>query len=169
MSGSYGGAFALDVGSGTIAYPATVRRNTIGYFGPSAGINLGRNGLIELNDVHHPMDIQMDGAMCQSGGHDLIEVANGAKSKEWKPLVCDERFNDETGNQVDCENVDGCQWNDLDGKPNQGRITQLPDCSGFPTSVEGPPNDYFTSPAYIPNDRGGEDPYGVVRYGIKYR
>ena len=168
-SGSYGGAFALDVGSGTIAYPATVRRNTIGYFGPSAGINLGRNGLIELNDVHHPMDIQMDGAMCQSGGHDLIEVANGAKSKEWKPLVCDERFNDETGNQVDCENVDGCLWNDLDGKPNQGRITQLPDCSGFPTSVEGPPNDYFTSPAYIPSDRGGEDPFGIVRYGIKYR
>ena len=49
-----GGAFALIAPAGTITNPTIVRRNTIRHIGPSAGIQIGKNSIAQLNHMCAP-------------------------------------------------------------------------------------------------------------------
>ena len=71
-----GGAFALIAPAGTITNPTIVRRNTIRHIGPSAGIQIGKNSIAQLNH------------MCAPNRHSL---ARGSLSGQRLELTCGEQ------------------------------------------------------------------------------
>ena len=107
-----GGGTALQGGSGTVDEPAIIRRTTYKNYAASSGISVGKNALVELNEMSHALDIQLDGALIQGGGHDKYET--GGTSERWAPPLCPSKKA-----EGDCSAA-GCAW---DGSA----------CSGFPS------------------------------------
>ncbi len=84
----YTGAAALSVGESSIDFPSQLRRNTVSHFGPGSGLSVGKNGVVELNDVHHASDLQKGGSLLQSAAHDLMEANQAGWTKAWAPTLC---------------------------------------------------------------------------------
>lgn len=114
----YTGAAALSVGESSIDFPSQLRRNTVSHFGPGSGLSVGKNGVLELNDVHHASDLQKGGSMLQSTAHDLMEANEAGWTKAWAPTLCNDFNNhDQSSNAftrawISCTDpaMKGCIW-----------------------------------------------------------
>jgi hypothetical protein len=114
----YTSAAALSIGASSIDFPSRLRRNTVAYFGPSSGILVGKNSIVELNDVHHSSDLQKGGSLLQSAAHDFMEENEGGWTKAWAPTLCTDFNNHDKSSSAivkawkSCTNpaMKGCIW-----------------------------------------------------------
>ena len=88
------------------------------HFGPGSGILVGKNALVDLNEVSHPSDLQRWGSLLKSAAHDLIEDDENGLSVGWAPKLCHD-FNLHSGSIDDimlawefctAPDMKGCIW-----------------------------------------------------------
>ena len=119
--------------------PAIIRRNTIAMFGPSEGVQPGKDSEVILNDVFGVTDLQLDGSLLQSGAHDYLESgynwqSNTNQTVVWSPPLCDQSLQPVSwlsparSTEAECLALAGCIW-------ESGNK-----CSGFPSHVPEPPS-----------------------------
>jgi hypothetical protein len=115
-----GGGTALKVGHGTVSNPAYVTRNTIDTYGGSSGLTVGKNAMVYMNRISGAKDIQLDGALVQSGGHDRFET--GDHSIQWAPPLCPDFKSEDSCLKAKCDW--SAQLKICQGNPSEGYLSR---------------------------------------------
>jgi hypothetical protein len=131
-----GGGTALKVGHGTVSNPAYVTRNTIDTYGGSSGLTVGKNAMVYMNRISGAKDIQLDGALVQSGGHDRFET--GDHSIQWAPPLCPDFKSEDSCLKAKCDW--SAQLKICQGNPSEGYLSR---------PANQPPDDALDGSSYF--------------------